>query len=59
MGVMTQLFSAYLKSTKSKPPLLAPCSDIRKFGREVDLLKACNTAAQGPYATPVKASLLH
>ena len=44
------LFFAYFKSTKSKPPRLLHL-DERKFGWEEELIKAFDTAAQGPYAT--------
>ena len=36
---------------KIKTTPLAPCQDGRKFGWEVEHVKACATAAQEPYAT--------
>ena len=52
MGVTTQLSTIYKITTTP----LAHCSNgrkFRKFGWEVELMKACDTAAQGPYATNV------
>ena len=50
MGETTQFFGAF-QIYKIKTTLLAPSSDGRKFGLDVELMKACGTAAQGPYAT--------
>jgi len=42
MGGTTKLFTAYFKSNKSQPS--------HWFGLEVEPMKACDTAAQGPNA---------
>jgi len=57
MGVSTQLFSTYFKSTKYNHPL-ALFWNIRKLGWEVELGKACDTAAQGPNATNASSYLI-
>ena len=45
MGVTTLLFSANLKFTK-----FAAFSNVRMFALQVEPMKACNIAMQGPNA---------
>ena len=51
MGVTTQLFSMHLKSKKYKPSYWLHARTAPKVCLRTEHVKACDTAAHGPYAT--------